>query len=330
MYDSEGFAISFDCSQENEYLNFWKENGFVVIHKALNQTEVQSTIDEIWTDKTLLGKSGKIDRNDPETWSNALWPTEFGIAERGFLTFDSDYQSHQSWLNRQNKNVYKVFKSIFGRPDLWVNIDRYGAMRPTTGIKMKTEEGNETIVDRPEWLTRPGWLHWDQNPWSEPDFVRVQGLITLVDSTETSGGFHCIPGFHHLFKDWGISHESEKKRGGIINVPQDDPIRTNISKITMRSGSLLVWDSRLPHGNYPNCSNQFRMVQYITFAPAMSEEERKSKLIVFKDLNQRENKKKKEEKYNFPQGLTLLGRLLIGCEPWHSENIASVGADLLI
>lgn len=36
-------------------------------------------------------------------------------------------------------------------------------------------------------------------------------------------------------------------------------------------GSVVIWDSRLPHGNWPNDSDAFRMVFYLTYFPALSE-----------------------------------------------------------
>ncbi|CAF3981515.1 unnamed protein product, partial [Rotaria sp. Silwood1] len=39
----------------------------------------------------------------------------------------------------------------------------------------------------------------------------------------------------------------------------------------IRKGSLLVWDTRLPHGNYPNNSNQMRIIQYLHMAPIADE-----------------------------------------------------------
>jgi len=35
----------------------------------------------------------------------------------------------------------------------------------------------------------------------------------------------------------------------------------------MRPGSLLMWDSRTPHGNFPNESSDFRIVQYTGMFP---------------------------------------------------------------
>ena len=36
----------------------------------------------------------------------------------------------------------------------------------------------------------------------------------------------------------------------------------------MRAGSIVIWTSELPHCNYPNDSNRFRMNQYIRMFPA--------------------------------------------------------------
>lgn len=61
-------------------------------------------------------------------------------------------------------------------------------------------------------------------------------------------GFHCVPGFSHKFKEWSEAHESEKRNGGIINVPEGDEMRNHIQQMHLRKGSILIWDSRIPHG----------------------------------------------------------------------------------
>eukprot|EP01112_Ceratiomyxa_fruticulosa_P021056 TRINITY_DN7331_c0_g2_i1.p1 TRINITY_DN7331_c0_g2~~TRINITY_DN7331_c0_g2_i1.p1 ORF type:complete len:347 (-),score=65.40 TRINITY_DN7331_c0_g2_i1:74-1114(-) len=341
MYDDSGYVVSFKSTQVEEYLKFWEEHGFVVINDALTEDEINATINEMWVDLTLLGKTGNIDRNNPNTWENVNWPTAFNIAERGFLSFDDDVHLKQSWNNRQNPRIYSVFKNIWKRPDLWVKLDRYGVMRPTKNVPLRNEEGQVVLTDKPEWQTKSNWLHWDQNPWSEPDFVRVQGLVTFTDSTPETGGFHCVPGFHHLFKEWSQNNETEKRKGGIINVPANDPTRERITKITMRKGSLVIWDSRICHGNYPNESAQFRMVQYLTFHPAATEEERLRRNEIFvdgdaygemKDLVQWASSSSKGAPlplvYKYPDGLTKLGKLVLGAEPWTESNIKEVNENL--
>jgi len=39
-------------------------------------------------------------------------------------------------------------------------------------------------------------------------------------------------------------------------------------KVSARAGSLIVWSSELPHCNYPNDSDRFRMNYYIKMFPA--------------------------------------------------------------
>lgn len=40
-------------------------------------------------------------------------------------------------------------------------------------------------------------------------------------------------------------------------------MQEHIQKIPVRAGSMIVWRGEMPHCNYPNSSNRFRMVQYI-------------------------------------------------------------------
>jgi len=123
-------------------------------------------------------------------------------------------------------------------------------------------------IERPEWQTESRWLHWDQNPWEEPDFVRIQGVIAISEHTPTSGGFHCVPGFPSQWKGWAKANKKGYMRNPLIDVPRSDPMREAIQRITMRAGSALLWDSRTPHGNFPNTSPGWRLCQYIGFHPA--------------------------------------------------------------
>jgi hypothetical protein len=96
----------------------------------------------------------------------------------------------------------------------------------------------------------------------------VQGLLALSNTNPNTGGifvvnktsscilnllsdlgFHCVPGFTHRFKQWSTDNEKEHRtRGGLVNVPVDDPIRDEVKQIHVQKGSFIVWDSRLPHG----------------------------------------------------------------------------------
>jgi len=221
-------------------------------------------------------------------------------------------------LNRQHPNVFACFEAVLGKKDLMCSIDRIGMMRPTKGRRgvllfcferdfLGITLPNGKVVNRPEWKTDKNWLHWDQNPWSEPDFARVQGLVALSDFTNTSGGFHCVPGFVNFFKDWANRHQDIRSPGGLVEVPAKDAMRKFITKIGMRAGSFLIWDSRTPHGNFPNKDNTFRITQYITMFPA-DDSVRASMVVVLKN------------NIHTDTPFTDLGKKLLGLEKWSTDE----------
>ena len=55
-----------------------------------------------------------------------------------------------------------------------------------------------------------------------------------------------------------------------LEVPKSDPMQAWTQPVPMRAGSLLVWNSELPHCNYANDSDKFRMVQYVKCFPRPS------------------------------------------------------------
>jgi len=150
----------------------------------------------------------------------------------------------------------------------WVT--RYGVMRPS---KIAEEVVVEDESEK-KWQTKSDWLHWDLSPFhfgtSAAGFapksvsketmknygsIRLQGLITLVDCPEENGGFHCVPGFtDDRFFKWADEHRDsygslpEVASRNFIEVPSDDEMRKEIKRIPMKAGSLLVWNSQLPHG----------------------------------------------------------------------------------
>jgi hypothetical protein len=105
---------------------------------------------------------------------------------------------------------------------------------------------------------------------------KLQGILALVDCREEDGGFHAVPGFHHFIRTWANMPENRNlclaanRDSGdptTIQIPDTDPVRQHIQRMPIRKGSLLIWDSRLPHGNYPNDSANPRIVQYMHMAP---------------------------------------------------------------
>jgi hypothetical protein len=287
----EVYYKSFHKEDTEGYINFFNEYGFVVIDDVLFPEDCELSTEEVW--RYLEEKGEDFDRNDWKTWDN--WPESI-CRNGGFMgrfpywmrmKNSSLKETHIScqpmaWKNRQNPLIYEAFSNILKSEKLWVSIDRYGIMRPT-----KIVEGGIEIL-REEWKTKENWLHWDLSPFhygtsaagyapremtyddiqKEYGSLRVQGLVTITDCPVEVGGFHCVPKFcGDRFYKWRNENleygNREENKRNFIEVPENDPMRNEITPVPMRAGSLLIWNSQLPHGNFPNSSSKFRIVQYI-------------------------------------------------------------------
>jgi len=147
--------------------------------------------------------------------------------------------------------------------------------------------------DYPEWKTVSQWLHWDLNPWVwssskegidyewDEDFIqenngsrntgepKIQGLINFVDNRKGDGGFSCVSGFNQFIAEYASQTKDSKfakdhsKDYSFVSVHKEDNLQNQVQEVSMRAGSALIWSSELPHCNYPNNSDHFRIVQYI-------------------------------------------------------------------
>jgi hypothetical protein len=154
---------------------------------------------------------------------------------------------------RQEAGLVAVFQRLLGQQAVWAKFDRYGLMRPAD-------------VHR-DWQTDRGFVHWDQNPSLEPRFARVQGVVALSEHTLTSGGFWCIPKFTTAkFAQWAAAYPRTESDGDLIDVTVECLRHRHAQPIAMRAGSMCIWDSRTPHGNWPNCgTSEWRLCMYQTF-----------------------------------------------------------------
>ena len=114
-------------------------------------------------------------------------------------------------------------------------------------------------------LKQRWWMHRDQklayDPVRDAEHVRAhpnafsvtrcyQSSLYLTDSVdEGDDGFVCCPG-SHAWPD-GDGWENSRDRHH-VSVPPDDPrVVRAVSKLVVRRGEMIVWDSRLAHmGGY--------------------------------------------------------------------------------
>jgi len=117
----------------------------------------------------------------------------------------------------------------------------------------------------PPW--QPGFdlygIHWDHDPWNAEKRM-FQGVLALTDTAANQGGFRCIPSLYYDRAAWPRApiisrngHEiwlADAGTGEIVHVPA-------------QAGDLIVWDSRLPHGNSTNRSSTPRIAFYVMMGP---------------------------------------------------------------
>jgi len=238
----------FNKEQTNAYKKYFTDHGFCVIASIIDEERIQSTISEIWENEALLN-NGEIKRDDPTTWDK-YWPTD----DKGFLDLcagSSEVNLRNYWMNRLDPDIVNVYKNLY-EEDVLCYPDRMGVMRPTF------PPGKE------KWRTASGWLHLDSNPWDIKPKIQLQGLLTLTEQTETSGGFCCIPDFHKRIGDWAEAHPKTYV-DDIYYFEKDSPVYNDVKKLRAPAGSLIIWDDRIPHCNYPNHNNHFRMVEYMNY-----------------------------------------------------------------
>src|SRR5437868_11484725 len=142
IFDEEGFAVSFDISQNEEILNFFDIYGFVVIKNVLDEEEIHDTIDEFYSSFENKDKASDIELNK--------FYADQPFGHLGIIGTGPDLSSISQLNNRQNPMVYQAFSTVLKSKDLIVEHDRLGVLRPSE--------------NKPEWRTRDKWIHLDCNP----------------------------------------------------------------------------------------------------------------------------------------------------------------------
>lgn len=256
-----------------EILQAFHDDGYVVVTDVFEEELVEQTINELWTSEQLLARraanGSMVQRSDPSTWTKETWPQS--DEGQNFLEALDPYLVQATWELLQHKPANDVFQLLWhehqtnpGERLFMTDKPRWGVMRPTK--------------NNPEWKTMSSWLHWDQNPWNDHGFTRVQGFAQLSEGTGESGGLLLVPKAHKAFCQWGAEHpqgtvfykdvEMTEQYGKEkpFMVPEKDPLQQQVCRVVAPAGSLVLWDSRIPHQNFPNTSaNEFRYIVYLNF-----------------------------------------------------------------
>jgi ectoine hydroxylase-related dioxygenase (phytanoyl-CoA dioxygenase family) len=127
---------------------------------------------------------------------------------------------------------------------------------------------------RNEWPTRrdDSPFHWDRDPL-DPSGSFVQGLLYLTDTAAEQGVFQCAPRIHRSPHQWALSGN----RAGFL-VPKEEIDESEIVRVPGRAGTLILWDSRLPHRGGLNYTDNPRFAQAIAMHPVGHDNERQERI----------------------------------------------------
>lgn len=271
-----------------------ESQGYVVVRSVVPRAATEAVVADIW-------RHTGARPDDPESWY-----AEGIVAPTGMIEM---YHYASMWNTRQHERVHAVFAEIFGTERLWVSLDRANLKPPVH-------------PDHPDY-DHKGFIHWDADIASYPDVpFHVQGVLALVDTDESMGGFQCVP---EIYQDLAGYLERHPPKDG-SRVP--DLSGYEITKIPLNAGDMVIWTNLLPHGNGHNTSDRPRLAQYISMSPAPSDGERQDhrdqRIRVWQqNLAPSEGKRpfpgdprRIEEARTQPAPLTSLGRRLLGADPW--------------
>lgn len=212
-----------------EDLEFWHQNGYIVLKSAITKEACENTRNAIWE---FLGKSIADEQS---------WYTQHP-EQRGMMVHFSDHPTLNA--NRNSPRIQKAYEQLYQSKLIYKTIDKVSF--------------NPPIV--PNYSFMGSDLHWDVS-LHLPIPYRLQGLIYLSDCKENEGCFHCVPEFHNQIERW------LKNVPKNVN-PRDYALQTlQPIPIIGEAGDMVIWHQALPHCATANHGSKPRMVQYLTYFP---------------------------------------------------------------
>jgi len=262
----------FPVAEKELWLRHLADEGFAVVADVADEAQVRIAYSLLWDFIETTDGSGAISRSDVSTWHDADkaghgWPA--GKAD-GIIHGRGIGQSQALWFLRGLRSVKRVFADLWGTEHLVTSFDGAGVFRP--------------YGHNPGWKiqkTDQGWCHVDQ-AHKKRGLHCIQGLLTLKDATEHTGGLVVVPGTHRFFgSDILRRYEASRDGWNFISLRANDPVLTEGGGgprlVCAKAGDLLLWDSRTVHCNTLPLSEDpalllgtdlIRAVCYICMTPA--------------------------------------------------------------
>jgi hypothetical protein len=209
-------------------LAFWDEQGYCVVKGAVSREACEAAV------AAILEYAG-MSMEDPNSWyGEGIWIL---LAHHPAL-----------WANRNAPRIHTAFAQIWGRRDLWMNVDVCGVNPPL----------------RPGYTFQGTPLHWDAT-LAPPVRFGTQAILYLTDTAANQGAFSCVPGFHREVDAWLKEvPEGVDARAKAVQELRAIPIAGD-------AGDLIIWHEALPHAATANRGQSPRVVQYMNMFPSQFE-----------------------------------------------------------
>lgn len=226
-----GFALESILDEpalSRDDLAFWDEQGYVVVKKAVSEEACAAAVASIFS-------YANMSRDQPDSWyhKNNWIP----VAHHPAL-----------WANRNSPRIHTAFAQIWGRRDLWMNVDVCGVNPPL----------------RPGYAFQGTPLHWDMT-LAAPICFGTQAMLYLTDTAADQGAFSCVAGCHGWLGQW-------LKQIPAGENPRDVARREfKATPVPGGVGDLVIWHQALPHAATPNLGSFPRVVQYMNMFPSQFE-----------------------------------------------------------
>lgn len=235
IYHQENIAHFPDVLNEED-LNFWKENGYVVVKNAIPMEDCVKTQNAIlnYLEASLEDSCSWYKNNE---------------AKEGLMVLFTKHPTLEK--NRASLKIQKAYQQLYETDKIYRVIDK---------VSFNPPENNS-------FRFMGSALHWDVS-LRLPIPFKLQGLLYLTDVKENSGAFHCVAGFHHQIENW-LKNLPQNINPREMAVKELKPI-----PILGNAGDFVIWHQALPHCATPNTSDLPRIVQYLTYLPLENQEER--------------------------------------------------------
>lgn len=203
----EEYSPRFDL-EDPLWLEYLQDNGYVIIKDIAMRNEIVEALKLLWE---FLEEKCQMYEGNPETWTDENF-AKLGDSRTGILSFSGIQHSKFLWYLRLLPKVRQIFEQIYKTDDLLTSFDGGNIFRPWHNLKLAEKEHLKTST---------GWFHVDQGK-TLIGFHCIQGLVSLTDCNQYTGGFCVIPG-SHLHHEKFVFDAAKKSNQNFVMIPHDSP-----------------------------------------------------------------------------------------------------------